>query len=134
MWKTAKYVLCGVVGVAIGTTMTQCALWRMRPPLFTEYQRIKDEIYTKYLADGVLPAPSTFSASAQITLSARNEIQYTAKDGLSYDYGSRYPINIPLTGLLTLGFWWGGEKGCSGESEPPKSLIHNARLRAEKAR
>jgi len=133
MWKrTTKYLLSIAVGVIIGVTMTQIALWRMRPPLFKEYHQIEAEIYTKWLGNGVLPAPGDLSASAQKTLSENREIQYTAKDGLSYRYDKPYPANVPFTGIITCGLWWGGENGCVGESESPEDLIQNAKLRAEK--
>jgi hypothetical protein len=41
---------------------------------------------------------------------------------------------MPVTGLVTLGLCWGGEKACIGESEPPETLTHNAKLRATKPR
>jgi len=133
MWKrTVTYLLFLAVGAIMGVTMSQIALWRMRPPLFKQYHQIEAEIYAKWLADGVLPAPGALSESAQKTLSANREIQYTAKDGLSYRYGKPYPANLPLSGIVTFGLWWGGENGCVGESEPPEALIHNAKLRAEK--
>ena len=133
MWKRAAYCfLFLAVGAIIGVAMSQIALWRMRPPLFEEYHQVEAEIYTKWLADGVLPAPGSLSESARKTLSANRGIQYTAEDGLSYRYDKPYPANLPLSGIITFGLWWGGEKGCTGESEPPETLIHNAQLRAEK--
>ena len=139
MWKRAtKYLLSIVVGVTIGVTigvtMTQIALWRIRPPLFQEHHQIETEIYAKWLSDGVLPAPSALSASAQKTLSENSEIQYTVKDGLSYRYDKPYPTNVTFTGLITLGLWWGGEDTCVGVGQSPEVLIHNAKLRAKKPR
>jgi hypothetical protein len=104
----------------------------MRPPLFREYHQLRDEIYAGYLSNGALPAPNALSESAQRTLSEHREIRYTPEDGLAYEYGQPYPANVPLVGLITLGFWWGGENGCCGESERPEFLIHNAKLRAAK--
>jgi hypothetical protein len=128
-----KYLLAGCFIIG-SVTETQIALWRMRPPLFKEYHALEDEIYTKYLTDGALPAPIALSASARRTLSEHRQIQYTAKDGLGYKYDKAYPMNVPLAGLITLGFWWGGEEVIDGESERPELLIHNAELRAENAR
>jgi hypothetical protein len=127
-------ILSASIGLSLVGTMTPIAMRRMRPPLIKEYQRIQEEIYTRYLIDGVLPAPGDLSASAQKTLSEHPEIQFTSKEGLSYRYDKPYPINVPLTGLLTLGSWWGGESCCNGVSERPEILIHNARLRADESR
>jgi hypothetical protein len=132
-----KYLLSGciglVIGLAVGVPMIHVALWRMRPPLFREYHQLRDEIYASYLSNGALPARQALSASAQRTLSEHREIRYTPEGGLAYEYGAPYPANVSLVGIVTLGFCWGGEKGCVGEGEPPEDLIHNAKLRAEKA-
>jgi hypothetical protein len=130
--KVIKHLLSMMVGLIIGLGMGLIAQWRMTPPLSKQYRQIGEEIYEKYLGDGVLPAPSTLSPSAQKILSEHQEIKYTLKDGLSYQYDKPYPSNLPLTGFFTLGFWWGEEGRCIGESQPPESLIHNAKLRAEK--
>jgi hypothetical protein len=131
--RPAKGVVLGVVlGGAVGTVYwiaaVQTDMWWMRPPLFKECEQIKNEIYAKYLIDGRLPAPSEPAPSAQTALAAHPEIQYSTTKGLSYNFGKPYPVNVPLTGLLTFGLCWGGERGCSGEELPPESLIHNAKL------
>lgn len=136
--RATKYLLSAVVsvtiGATIGVTMTQIALWRMRPPLFQEYRQIETEIYAKWLSDGVLPAPGALSASAQKMLSENREIQYTVKDGLSYEFDKPYPTNVTFTGIITLGLWWGEEGDWVGKSQSPEHLIHNAKLWAKKPR
>jgi hypothetical protein len=127
MWKRLFRLLLSLV---VGVAMAQVALSRMRPPLFKEYHRIEEELYTKYLADGVLPEPQALSASTQKTLSEHTEIRYTVNEGLSYRYDKPYPLNAPFIGFVTFGLCWGGEEGCVGESQSPESLIHNAKLRA----
>jgi len=133
VWKRAvKYSLSVVVGLAIGIAMSQVALWQMRPPFYHEYHQITDEIYARYLTDGALPAPSALSAPAQKTLSENKGIEYSVDDGLSYMYDKPYPINQPFIGFMTFGLCWGGTPTGGGESQSPKDLIHNARLRAGK--
>jgi hypothetical protein len=112
--------------------MAQIAVYRLRPPLFHEYHRIAEEIYAKYLVDGSRPAPTALSPSAHRTLSEHKEIRYTTRDGLAYRYDKPYPSNIPFTGLVTFGLCWGGEKGLIEESQPPETLIENAKMRAPK--
>jgi hypothetical protein len=125
-------IVGAILGLAIGMTMSHFAMQRMRPALYKEYCQIQDEIYSKYLSDGMLPAATALSASAQKTLSEHKEIRYTVADGLSYMYDKPCPTNIPFMGLLTFGFCWGGEAGCGGIDQRPEYLIHNARLRAKK--
>jgi hypothetical protein len=129
--RRIKYLLAAIVGIAIGMTMAQIAVRRMRPALFEEYHRIEEEIYARYLTDGVLPAPSALSTSAQKTLSEHTEIHYTVKDGLRYRYDRPYPARVNLLRLVTLGYYGGGETGCIGESQRPEDLIHNAKLRCK---
>ncbi len=134
--KAMKKVLCGVLGLIIGAiigiSMSRIGVSRMRPPLFEEYEQTAEEIYDKYLATGKLPEPGALSPAAQRLMSENPEIKYTVKDGLSYRYDKPYPRNIPFTGLMTFGLWWGGEQACVGRSYSPESIANNAQLRASR--
>ena len=135
MWKrAAKYLLSVVVGLAIGIGMSQVALWQMHPSFFHEYHQIAEKIYARYLTDGPLPAPSALSASAQKTLSENKRDKSWWTMGSVTDTTSHIQQTYPSSDFMTFGLCWGGTQTCSGESQSPKDLIHNAELRADKLR
>jgi hypothetical protein len=111
---------------------SQVAIGQMRPSFFHEHRQIAEEIYARYLSDGVLPAPNALSASAQKVLSENRGITYSPTDGLGYKYDKPYPVNPPLIGFVTFGLCWGGTQTSVGEDETPETIVHNAKLRAAK--
>lgn len=129
-WTLKKLLGGCVIGAIIGGLLGWVAAVRMQPPLHNEYEQAAEEIYAFYLEKGELPEAGELSQSTQDLFAKNNGIEYSREQGLSYQYEEPYPINVPITGVFTLGFWWGGAETHTNEAQPPDILKHNARIRA----
>ncbi len=55
---------------------------------------------------------------------------HTPEEGFSFEYDKPYPSNVPLSGILTLGYvTWPEEESSIGMGLTEEHIIHGASLR-----
>lgn len=102
---------------------------KFRPLFYEEHEYLGNEIYKFVNLNDRLPKIEELSKTSRDIVLSSNGIEYNAENGLRFTCDKPYPVNVPISALLTCGLvdWPKGFVSC-GSIQSPEQIKRNAAL------